>query len=76
MTVIYLDRRARVPHECAHECGDPINPGDRYVMASLTPNDIEIGNAGWWHHALHGRSFLDCPRYKRNAPPAEETPLW
>lgn len=63
MTVIYRERTARKQHACAHECGDPIKPGERYVMSSLTPGDPEIGNVGWWHAPVHGRSFYDCPRY-------------
>ena len=64
MTAIYKERTARVEHQCGWGCGDPIKPGERYVMSSLTPGDSEIGNDVWWHHALHGRSLYDCPRYR------------
>jgi hypothetical protein len=64
VTTIYKERTARVEHRCAWDCGVPIKPGERYVMSSLTPNDTEIGNIGWWHHALHGRSLYDCPPYR------------
>lgn len=64
MAVLYKERTARTERACAWECGDPIKPGERYVASSLTPNDLDIGNTGWRHHSLHGRSLYDCPRYK------------
>lgn len=64
MTVIYKEHVAHVRHACAWDCGYPIRIGERYVMSSVTPNDPEIGNLAWWHHALHGRSRYDCPDYK------------
>jgi hypothetical protein len=70
MAVIYKERTARKEHACAHECGDPIKPGERYVMSSLAPNDAEIGNLKWWHAALHGRSYYDCPRRRQPGQPS------
>lgn len=64
MTTIHKERTARVQHLCGWDCGVPIMPGERYIMSSLTPNDPDIGNTGWRHHALHGRSLYDCPPYR------------
>jgi hypothetical protein len=60
MTAIYKDRTARKPHRCSW-CEGTIQPGERYVLSSLTPHDNDIGNLGWWHSALHGRERSDCP---------------
>lgn len=61
MSAIYKERTARKVHQCGWNCGVPIKPGEHYVMSSLTPNDNEIGNLGWWHMPLHGRSLSACP---------------
>jgi hypothetical protein len=68
MTAIHRERTARVAHRCGWECGVPIKPGERYVMSSLTPNDPEIGNIGWWHQALHGESRSSCPEPAEGGP--------
>jgi hypothetical protein len=65
MALLYEERTARAEHACAWECGVPIKAGERYTASSLTPNDLDIGNTGWRHHALHGRSLYDCPPYRR-----------
>lgn len=46
MSVINKERTARVEHRCGWDCGIPIEPGDRYVKSSVTPNDNDIGNLG------------------------------
>jgi hypothetical protein len=63
MAAIYRERTARVEHRCEWDCRTPIRPGERYVMSSLTPNDGDVGNLGWLHGALHGRSRYECPDY-------------
>lgn len=69
MATIYSERTARKEHACAWDCGEPIMRGDRYVRSALTPHDNDIGNHGWWTHALHGRALTDCPRYRREESP-------
>jgi len=46
-------RTARRKHHCdtrAHGCSVVIQPGERYVYASLTPGG-EWGTDKWWHAA-------------------------
>ena len=54
-------RTARVPHRCEF-CRQPIEPGERYVCASL-PLGTDIGNRGWWHSASHGEDGNACASY-------------
>lgn len=40
-------RTARKVHRCS-PCGRPIRPGERYLSGTISPNDNDIGNIGWW----------------------------
>lgn len=40
-------RTARKPHRC-ERCKTRILPGERYVHYTLSPDDHEVGNVGWW----------------------------
>ncbi|MEU5945115.1 hypothetical protein ABZ793_06080 [Micromonospora sp. NPDC047465] len=51
MAEIRIARTARKTHRCGSEtgkCHTTIQPGDRYLLASLPP-DSEMGNTDWWH---------------------------
>lgn len=57
------EQTARRRYECGWGCGEPIEPGTRYVYASIPPqSSVAAGYSEHWQHArLHGRSFYDCP---------------
>lgn len=60
---LYTAHTARKQHQCLHECGDPIEPGTRYLRSALPPWTDPNESARWWYGAVHGLSFYDCPRY-------------
>lgn len=61
MSALYVERTARKRHRCGWECGEPIEPGTRYVRSALPPWTEPNASPQWWTHALHGRSRRDCP---------------
>lgn len=61
---LHVERTARKRYRCDNQHCEPyphgreslfIQPGDRYVLASLPP-DTDVGNTTWWHARFH----VDC----------------
>jgi hypothetical protein len=44
--IISRERTAHKEHSC-WRCPEAIAPGSRYIELKLTPNDSDLGNAGW-----------------------------
>lgn len=70
MSALHREATARKRYRCGFECGQPIEPGTRYVRSAIPPRTEPNDSDRWWSHALHGRTFQDCPA--RHAA-AEET---
>lgn len=62
---LHVDRVARKQHHCGWDCGDPIEPGQRYIRSAMPPWTEPNESPHWWTAALHGASLYDCPTYKR-----------
>jgi hypothetical protein len=46
MAVFTVTRTARKTYECGR-CLRPITPGTRYVLATITPRDADLGSGRW-----------------------------
>ena len=58
MPIKEQERTARKQHECGR-CLETIEPGTRYVVASLPPFSEGNEAPGWWRIAWHRDQ--DCP---------------
>ena len=65
---IYVERTARKRHDCAWDCGSPIERGTRYVRAATPPWSEPNESDHWWYAALHGRYLDSCPTYNPGMP--------
>jgi hypothetical protein len=66
MTTFYREMTARVEHRCEYaDCAQPvIRPGERYVLWSVTPGDMDDGgnDDSWAHAALHKQCLEEIER--------------
>lgn len=62
MATFTIARTARKPHICTGGYCRTIQPGERYLRHTCSPNDPDVGNTGW----CDSRECADCAmRYGR-----------
>lgn len=60
---LHTEHVAKKQHHCGWDCGDPIEPGARYIRSAMPPHVEPNESDHWWTHALHGLTLYDCPVY-------------
>lgn len=66
---LHREHTARRRYRCDWGCGDPIEPGTRYVYSALPPGAEPLCAEGWTVQRLHGDTFYDCPGVSLTEPP-------
>jgi hypothetical protein len=62
---------ARRRYLCGWDCGEPIEPGTRYIRSVIPPWTEPNESPHWWTHRLHGPKYGDCPSRQKKAQPEE-----